>query len=286
MEGRRGKGRSLSPDDSEEAREERDDKLMANALRRGCQHSRLPLKAPVARADCGGMNQSLPASVILRGPGPKSTGFLRKLRCTAAAHALSVVRVALLFALQCWEPGCGTQQKVHQSLNWKNNRERRETFVLVYCGWGNCDSVSLSEPRMGDVLLGSWPESMAAPAFSSSLITHIHLASRKRPNVAQRMLLTTRHRLTTFFRLGLAAGGDTTLFLAVEISILRKARWRNNKCGKGGGGDGGPLKMAAVKRADSEESERRPPLSEDFVTCCRYFKSCTGYPGRQACQID
>ncbi|KAL6465599.1 hypothetical protein MHYP_G00257320 [Metynnis hypsauchen] len=73
-----------------QAREERDDKLMANALRRGCQHSRLPLKAPVARADCGGMNQSLPASVILRGPGPKSTGFLRKLRCTAAVRALSV----------------------------------------------------------------------------------------------------------------------------------------------------------------------------------------------------
>ncbi|KAL7836531.1 hypothetical protein AOLI_G00278150 [Acnodon oligacanthus] len=93
-------GRSTHHSTQQQAREERDDKLMANALRRGCQHSRLPLKAPVARADCGGMNQSLPVSVILRGPGPKSTRFLRKLRCTAAASALSVMRVALLFALQ------------------------------------------------------------------------------------------------------------------------------------------------------------------------------------------
>lgn len=71
-------------------------------------------------------------------------------------------------------------------------------FVPVYCGRGDCDSVNLSEPRMGDVLLGSWPEPMAAPAFSSSLITPIHLASRKRPNVAQKMLLTMGHRLTLF----------------------------------------------------------------------------------------
>lgn len=62
--------------------------------------------------------------------------------------SLSAVRVALLFASQHWEPGCGTQQKVHQSLNRQNNRERREsgrqewTVTLRFdCFEGNHDSL-------------------------------------------------------------------------------------------------------------------------------------------------
>lgn len=44
---------------------------------------------------------------------------------------------------------------------------------------GNCDSFNPFEARIGDVLLGSWPELMAVLAFSSPLITPIHFASRK-----------------------------------------------------------------------------------------------------------